>query len=52
LSEAKKRLDETDMNIAEIAYALGFTEASHFSNFFKKRMRVSPTDFRKRIWRD
>jgi AraC-like DNA-binding protein len=52
LSEAKTRLDETDMNIAEIAYALGFTEASHFSNFFKKRMRVSPTEFRKRIWRD
>ena len=47
LYEAKKRLDESNWRIAEIAFALGFSEAAHFSNFFKKRMQVSPTEFRK-----
>ncbi len=30
----------------EIAYGLGFTEATHFNNFFKKHTRQSPTQFR------
>lgn len=44
--EAKILLQHTDLNISEIGFALGFTEATHFNNFFKKRTRISPSRFR------
>ncbi|MCB0375700.1 MAG: helix-turn-helix domain-containing protein [Sinomicrobium sp.] len=46
LQEAKVLLRQSNWNISEIAYALGFTEATHFSNFFKKHTSTSPTIFR------
>ena len=46
LQEAKILLKHSSWNIAEIAYSLNFKEPTHFSNFFKKHMRVSPTQFR------
>ncbi len=46
LQEAKVLLKHTSWNIAEIAYALGFTEATHFNNFFKKNVALSPSKFR------
>ncbi|TKC05737.1 helix-turn-helix domain-containing protein [Pedobacter polaris] len=44
--EAKILLKQTDWNISEIAYTLGFEEVAHFSNFFKKQAKVSPLTFR------
>ena len=44
--EAKILLRQTRWNVSEIAYALGFDEVAHFSNFFKKHTSVSPRDFR------
>ena len=44
--EAKILLKQTDWNISEIAYALGFEEVAHFSNFFKKQTSLSPVGFR------
>lgn len=44
--EAKILLRQSDWNISEIAFSLGFTEATHFSNFFKKYAALSPTEFR------
>jgi AraC family transcriptional regulator, transcriptional activator of pobA len=44
--EAKYLLKQTDWNISEIAYSLGFEEVSHFSNFFKKQTALSPNGFR------
>lgn len=44
--EAKILLKQTDWNISEIAYCLGFEEVAHFSNFFKKQTAVSPLHFR------
>lgn len=46
ISEAKALLKHTDWNIAEISYSLGFEEASHFNNFFKKQLNMSPSAFR------
>lgn len=46
LQESKSLLKNTDWNVSEIAYALGFTEATHFNNFFKKHLQTSPTQFR------
>jgi AraC-like DNA-binding protein len=46
LQEAKILLRYSKWNVAEIAFALGFTEVTHFNNFFKKYVEVSPTKFR------
>ncbi|QEC52997.1 AraC-like DNA-binding protein [Anseongella ginsenosidimutans] len=46
LQEAKILLKQTDWNISEIAYSLGFEEVPHFSNFFKKQTSVAPLAFR------
>jgi AraC-like DNA-binding protein len=46
LQEAKILLKHSAWNVSEIAYALGFTELTHFNNFFKKHVQVSPLKFR------
>lgn len=46
IQEAKILLRQTDWNISEIAYSLGFEEVAHFSNFFKKQTSVAPLSFR------
>lgn len=47
LSESQRLLKFSDWNVSEIAYALGFTEVTHFNNFFKRKTNMSPTQFRK-----
>ena len=44
--EAKILLKHSKWNVSEIAYALGFAEATHFNNFFKKHTQISPLKFR------
>jgi len=44
--ESKILLKHSMWNVSEIAYALGFTEATHFNNFFKKHTQLSPLKFR------
>jgi len=44
--EAKMLLKQTNWNISEIAYSLGFEEVAHFSNFFRKQTSTSPLHFR------
>ena len=44
--EAKILLRQTDWNVSEIAYSLGFEEVAHFSNFFRKHTTMSPLSFR------
>lgn len=44
--EAKILLKQTQWNVSEIAYSLGFDEVAHFSNFFKKYTTISPLKFR------
>ena len=46
LHEAKVLLRHSTWNISEVAYALGFSEVTHFNNFFKKHTEMSPTQFR------
>lgn len=45
-NEAKILLKQTDWNISEIAFSLGFEELAHFSNFFKKQTTLTPLAFR------
>lgn len=44
--EAKILLTQTQWNISEIAFTLGFEEVAHFSNFFKKHSFQSPQLYR------
>ncbi|MFY9152625.1 MAG: helix-turn-helix transcriptional regulator [Prolixibacteraceae bacterium] len=46
LQEAKILLKHSNWSVAEIAFALGFTEVTHFNNFFKKHVELSPVKFR------
>ncbi|MEB3344485.1 helix-turn-helix transcriptional regulator [Aquimarina gracilis] len=43
---AKRMLFFSDQTTKEIAYALGFSEPSNFSNFFKKSTGTSPSAFK------
>ena len=47
LQEAKILLKQTDLNVSEVSYALGFSEPTHFNNFFKKHTRLTPSKFQK-----
>lgn len=47
LQESKLLLKHSSWNISEVAYSLGFNEVTHFNNFFKKQLNLSPTQFRK-----
>ena len=46
LQEAKILLKHSNWSVSEIAYALGYTEVTHFNNFFKKHVQLSPLKFR------
>jgi AraC family transcriptional regulator, transcriptional activator of pobA len=46
LQEAKILLKHSAWTVSEIAYSLGFTEVTHFNNFFKKHVQLSPLKFR------
>lgn len=47
LQESKVLLKHSSWNVSEVAYSLGFNEVTHFNNFFKKQLNLSPTQFRK-----
>jgi len=46
MQEASILLKQTNWNISEIAFSLGFEEVAHFSNFFRKHAAVSPIAYR------
>lgn len=45
LNKSIEILKNDDMNISEVAYSLGFSSPSHFSNTFKNRFGVSPKNY-------
>lgn len=47
--EAKVLISQTQADISELAYDLGFEDTSYFSRFFKKYTGLSPTNYRKMI---
>lgn len=49
LLEAKRLLTNPKLSIAEIAYALNFSDNSYFTKFFKKTENITPEEFRKKI---
>lgn len=47
--QAKVLLKHSDMSNSEIAFQLGFNEATLFSRFFRRETGMSPKEYRKRI---
>lgn len=47
--EAKRLLIYTDKSAKEIAYEIGFEDASHLSRMFKKHTSFSPSEFKKQL---
>lgn len=47
LIESKNLLSYTQKDVAEIAYEMGFSDASHFGKFIKKQLQITPLEFRK-----
>jgi AraC-like DNA-binding protein len=47
LTESKRLLLETDLQISEIAYKVGYSNVSHFNRIFKEVELCTPNDFRK-----
>lgn len=49
VQEAKRLLEETDMRIVDISYAIGYENEKHFMKLFKAVCGVSPTEYRKNV---
>ena len=47
LDKAKELLSNQDLNISEVAYAVGYQDPSYFSRAFYKEYGKSPSDYRK-----
>lgn len=45
LEEAADLINETELNISEIVYAIGFTSRSYFSKIFKSKFNCSPKHY-------
>jgi AraC-like DNA-binding protein len=46
LAKASQLLRETALPISEIAFACGFESTFYFSRIFKKKLRITPSDYR------
>lgn len=47
LEQAARMLKETDMNVSQVAYAVGFSNLGHFSKIFRTHFGVYPSDYGK-----
>lgn len=45
LEQAARMLKETDMNVSQVAYAVGFSNLGHFSKIFRTHFGVYPSDY-------
>lgn len=48
LQKACELLRDTDVDVAQVAYSLGFNAQSHFSTLFKKYTGLTPSEYRSR----
>lgn len=45
LEQAARMISEHKVNIAQVTYAVGFTNQTHFSTIFKKQYGMTPTEY-------
>jgi AraC-like DNA-binding protein len=48
-SEAKRLLENTDVQVIEVAGAVGFDDPAHFTRMFRRVAGLSPSEFRRHI---
>ncbi|MEO6347567.1 MAG: helix-turn-helix transcriptional regulator [Aquaticitalea sp.] len=46
---ARALMSNSDLNISQIVYAIGFTSRSYFSKIFKEKYGISPNEYKKQI---
>lgn len=46
IEEIKRLLLETDMSISNISFAMGFSDASHISRYFRQAQKIDPYTYR------
>ena len=49
LTRAKRLLQETNMPVIDIAWAVGLSDQSYFSRFFRKQTGMTPMEFRRKM---
>ncbi|WP_338358627.1 AraC family transcriptional regulator [Yeosuana marina] len=49
LEEARDLMNNSNLNISQIVYSIGFTSRSYFSKIFKEKYGISPNEFKKQI---
>ena len=47
LEAAREMMTNTDLNISQIVYSIGFTSRSYFSKIFKEKFGITPNQFKK-----
>ena len=47
IADAKNLLEETNLNVSEIAFSIGFSNSDYFSEIFKKQVGIPPLTYRK-----
>jgi transcriptional regulator GlxA family with amidase domain len=47
IERAQQMLAQTDISLAEIAYAVGFSDQSHLARHFRALLRTTPREFRR-----
>lgn len=48
LTLSEDLISNTDLNISEVVYSLGFTSRSYFSKIFKERYNCTPSEYKKK----
>jgi AraC-like DNA-binding protein len=49
LESARDLIKNTDLNISQIVYAIGFSSRSYFSKIFREKYDITPNQFRKKL---
>lgn len=52
MEKAKELMQREDINIAEVAFMVGYDDYTYFSKVFKKHTGVSPRDYRSRLFQN
>ena len=47
MDKARQLLEESDLTVSEVASSVGYSNFSHFSKLFKKRVGVNPDAYRR-----
>lgn len=49
MQRARQLIAKSNMNISQVAYAVGFTDPKYFAKCFKKETGMTPSEYRDRI---